>query len=274
MGEMGRVSGLILVLMMACSRDPIDDTKIGSDGSTVDRQPRDVVTDVDLADGGGLLDRSIAEPPDMGASADALDTAPPGLDVGTADIALIDVIDVVGAIDASAADRATMDSCKSASYRPLSELPLVTGAAAADAADVRNDLEVRDVAIDGDAPEAGIDALCRALKAEFRAFAQQNNACSANADCMFVVGARSCDCYPPAWPGQGIGDMSGTGIAVTASIEAQMFVDRWRITGCEQWTGDCPLDLGPSNSVQCSQGKCVANIRGCLNPPPLPEPCR
>jgi hypothetical protein len=279
---MRRLAGLAALLFLcACAREPesdplgpsdrdadhvAQDADVGAgDASHVDGVPLDLGPDVDSA---------VTEPPDVPPVPDSSDSTRPSLDVGRSDVAMSDAIDVGRPLDVRVSDR-----CGSLSRAHM--LLRVEALAADDAGDVAVDVRSADVAdavadrrVDGDVRDATLDDICRALKVEFRTFAQMNNVCTPMTGCMIVTGTRACDCGRIGNLGQGIGDGSGTPVSATARAEAQTFIDRWNAAGCEQWDGFCVSDARPATMAECRDGHCWSDLPSCLvPPPPPPEPC-
>jgi hypothetical protein len=295
---MRRAASFLIVLWTACSPEsvtdggdsggpaPASDAALGDaapgdttsgDAASSDAAPQvgDAANDAALSDI-SAVDQDAIAPPDIA------DTGQPAVDVGSSDVASVDRLDVGLPTDARATDAKLSDRCGRASLytrlAPAANMSWADGgdldvidARVADTGDVRR----FDARLDGDAPDADLDAVCGGLKTEWDAFVVQNNTCVNDWECVLVEGKRGCECPGDlTFFGQGIGDGGGSAILLTAQATAQTYVDRWKSAGCEQWDGVCVTDVAPASGVKCAAGRCEAIQRYCNLPPPQPEPCQ
>jgi hypothetical protein len=65
----------------------------------------------------------------------------------------------------------------------------------------------------------------------------------------------------------------GGATITVAKTHLDAYVDRWAKARCEYWYGRCSPDSTPASGVRCVSGQClIIPTRGCLPPPPMPEP--
>ncbi len=100
---------------------------------------------------------------------------------------------------------------------------------------------------------------CAQIVKDWAVFVASHAACSANADCLVVGGAYSCDLGGP------IGQGSGDAISKSAKSDADALLNVFYGPACKAYRdGHGVSDAAPATNLRCASGQCQADSASCM----------